>query len=165
MADHCWPTSLPETPGHLLASLGQSVLGSLGSGVHKVLFVPSKSLFPQSCVSSVGSIVGLMATSSKRAYAISRSAVPKAPAPAAAHCWPAPPQEILKHSSVSVSVGSLGPGAHKVCLSPLSISDGNGVFDSKLEFTLLPSCWGFFFALGHEVYPHSCSSAVQPKFN
>ena len=82
----CCPTPLPETPGHLLASLGQSVLGSLGSGVHKVLFVPSKSLFPQSCVSSVGSIVGLMATSSKRAYAISRSAVPKAPAPAAAHC-------------------------------------------------------------------------------
>ena len=41
--------------------------------VHKVLFVPSKSLFPQSCVSSGGSMVGLMATSSKRAYAIPRS--------------------------------------------------------------------------------------------
>ena len=33
-------------------------------------------------------------------------------------------QETLKHSSVSVSVGSLGPGAHKVCLSPLSIPGG-----------------------------------------
>ena len=31
------------------------------------------------------------------------------------------------HSSVSVSVGSLGTGAHKVCLSPLSISGGNAV--------------------------------------
>ena len=31
---------------------------------------------------------------------------------------------MLKHSSVSVSVGSLGPGAHKVCLSPLSVSWG-----------------------------------------
>ena len=31
-------------------------------------------------------------------------------------------QETLKHSSVSVSVGSLGPGSHKVCLSPPSIS-------------------------------------------
>ena len=30
----------------------------LGPGVHKVLFVPSKSLFPQSCVSSGGSMVG-----------------------------------------------------------------------------------------------------------
>ena len=38
----------------------------LGPGAHKVLSVPSKSLFPQSCVSSAGST----ATSSKRAYAI-----------------------------------------------------------------------------------------------
>ena len=52
----------------------------LGPGAHKVLFVPSKSLFPQSCVSSGGSMVGLMATSSKRAYAIPRSAAPRAPA-------------------------------------------------------------------------------------
>ena len=36
----------------------------------------------QSCVSSGGSMVGLMATSSKRVYAIPRSAAPRAPAPA-----------------------------------------------------------------------------------
>ena len=58
----------------------------LGPGVHKVLFVPSKSLFPQSCVSSGGSMVGLMVTSFKRAYAIPRSAAPRAPAPEAGHC-------------------------------------------------------------------------------
>ena len=58
----------------------------LGPGVHKVLFVPSKGLFPQSCVSSSGFMVGLMATSSKRTYAIPRSAVPRAPAPVASHC-------------------------------------------------------------------------------
>ena len=46
----------------------------LGPGAHKVLFVPSKSLFPQSCVSSGSSMVGLMATSSKRAYAIPKCA-------------------------------------------------------------------------------------------
>ena len=78
----------------------------LGPGAHKVLFVPSKSLFPQSCVSSADSMVGLMATSSERAYAIPRSTAPRAPAPAAVHCWPVPLQEILKHSSGSVSVGS-----------------------------------------------------------
>ena len=39
----------------------------LGPGAHKVLFVPSNSLFPQSCVSSGSSMLGLMATSSKRA--------------------------------------------------------------------------------------------------
>ena len=58
----------------------------LGPGAHKVLFVPSKSLFPQSCVSSGGSMVGLMVTSSKRAYAIPRSAAPRAPAHLAGHC-------------------------------------------------------------------------------
>ena len=79
-----------ETPGHSWASLGQYLVGSLllflGPGVHKALFVPSKSLFLQSCVSSSGFMVGLMATSSKRAYAISRSAAPRAPAPVAVHC-------------------------------------------------------------------------------
>ena len=62
-----------ETPGHSWAGLGQSLVGHcsflLGPGVHEVLFVPSKSLFPQSCVSSDGSMVGLMVTFSKRAYA------------------------------------------------------------------------------------------------
>ena len=58
----------------------------LGPVVHKVLFVPSKSLFPQSCVSSGSSLVGLMVTSSKRVYAIPKSAASRAPAPEAAHC-------------------------------------------------------------------------------
>ena len=68
-----------------------------------------------------------MVTSSERAYAISMSAAPRAPAPVAVHCWPVPPQETLKHSSVSASVGPLDPGVHKVCLNPLGISGGNGV--------------------------------------
>ena len=47
---HCQPTPLLETPGHSWASLGQSLVGSLllspGSWCAQVLFVPSKSLFP-----------------------------------------------------------------------------------------------------------------------
>ena len=81
---------LLETPGHSWASLGQSLWGHcsflLGPGAHKLLFVPSKSLFPQSFVSSGGSTVGLMVTSSKRAYAIPTSAALRAPALAAGHC-------------------------------------------------------------------------------
>ena len=57
-------------------------------GAHKVLFVPFNNLFPQFCVSSGWCMVGLMATSSKRAYAIPRSAALRAPAPAAVHCRP-----------------------------------------------------------------------------
>ena len=55
--------------------------------VHKVLFVPSKILFPQSCVSSGGSMVGLMVPSSKRACAIPRSTAPRGPTHTAVHCW------------------------------------------------------------------------------
>ena len=92
------------------------------------------------------SMVGLMETSSKRAYSIPESAAPRAPAPAAVHCWPVPPQERLKHSSVSVSVRSLGPGAHKVCLSPLSVSGGSG-FDFKLKFAPSTILLGRLFCL------------------
>ena len=60
-AGHRQPTPPPETPRHSQASLGSLLWGHcsflLGPGVHKVLFVPSKSLFPQSCVSSGGSMV------------------------------------------------------------------------------------------------------------
>ena len=77
----------------------------LGPCVYKILFLPSNSLFPQSCLSSGGSMVGLMVTSSKKACAIPMSAA--APGPAAVHCWLLPPHETLKHSSGPVSVGSL----------------------------------------------------------
>ena len=76
-AVHGQPTSLLETPGHSQASLGSLLWGHcsflLGPSVHRVLFMPSKNLFPLSCVHSGSSMVGLMATSSKRAYAIPRS--------------------------------------------------------------------------------------------
>ena len=98
----------------------------LGPGAHKVLFVPSKRLFPQSCVSSGGSMVGFLVTSSKRAYAIPRSTAPKAPAPAPVHCWPVPLQETLKHSSGSVSVGSQGPGVQKFVWALQASLDGMG---------------------------------------
>ena len=81
-AGHHWPTSPLETPGRSPASLGQSLVGS-------------RLLSPGSW---------LMTTSSKRAYAIPRSTAPRAwaPAPVAVHCRCVPPQETLKHNSVSV---------------------------------------------------------------
>ena len=104
----------------------------------------------QSCVSSGSSMVGLMAASSKRAYAIPRSTAPRAPAPVTVRCWPIPLQETLKHSSVSVSLGSLGPGAHNVCLSPLSVSGKYGAWFYTLFHpsnhlagaSLCPWMWG-----------------------
>ena len=46
---HRPPTPPLDTPGHSQASLGQSLLGSLGSWYTLDLFVPPRSLFPQSC--------------------------------------------------------------------------------------------------------------------
>ena len=70
-------------------SLVQSLVGSLllspGSWCTQVLFVLSKSLFPQSCASSGGSMVELIETSSNRAYIIPKSAAPRGPALAAVH--------------------------------------------------------------------------------
>ena len=95
----------------------------LGPGVHKVLFVPPR-VCPQSCVSSGSSVVGLIVTSSKRAYATPRSTAPRAPAPAAVHC---DPYLLSRHSQFCLSLWGLGswctPG-----LSPLSVSGRYGVW-------------------------------------
>ena len=89
-AAHCWPTPpqrLLDTHRWVWVTLLWSHCSFLlGPDAHKVLFVPSKSLFPQPCVSSDSSMVGLMVTSSKRAYAIPRSTAPRAPVPAAVWC-------------------------------------------------------------------------------
>ena len=67
-ADPCLRQRLLDTHGQVWVSLLWGHCSFLlGPGVHNVLFVPSKSLFPQSYVSSSGSMVGLMVTSTKKA--------------------------------------------------------------------------------------------------
>ena len=58
--------------------------------------------------------------------------------------------------------GMSGSGVHKVCLSLLSIWQVWGLI-LKVISPLLLSCWGFSFALGCVVAPHSCSSPAQPR--
>ena len=90
----CSRSLLTHTSARLLDTHGQvwvSLLWGhtsflLGPDAQKVLFVPSKSLFPQSYVSFGGSVVGLMAISSKRVYAIPRSPASRSPALVAGHC-------------------------------------------------------------------------------
>ena len=86
VAGHRRPTPLPETPGQLWASLDQFPVGSLllspGSWCTRSCLSLQESI-SQSCVGSGSSVVGLVATSSERAYATPRSAGPRGPAPAA----------------------------------------------------------------------------------
>ena len=113
-----------KTPEHSQPSLGQSLVGSL-------LLSPG-SWCAQGSVCALRESVspvlckfwwlygGVNGDRLQEGLCHTRSAVPRAPV--AVHCWPIPPQETLRHSSGSVSVGSLGPGVHKVCLSPLIVS-------------------------------------------
>ena len=128
----CWPTPLPETAGYSHACVGQSLVGSLllspGSWCTQGFVCALQESVPQSCVSSGGSAVGLVVTSSKRAYGRLRSGAPRAPVPVAAPCRPVLLQETLKHRSASDSKWSLGPAAHKVCFSALRVSGGYGAW-------------------------------------
>ena len=120
-ADPCLHRRLLGTPGQVWVSLLWGPCSFLlGPGAHKVLFVPSKSLFPQSYVSSV---VGL------------RRPPPRGlmPYPGLLHPEPLPLQQptadlyLLWRHSNTVLAQSLGPGMHMVCLSSPTISGRYGV--------------------------------------
>ena len=119
-AGHHQLTPPPETPEHSWASLGQSLAGSLllspGSWSIQHSVCALQTSVSQSCVSSGSSMVGLMETSSKSAYAIPRSTTPTAHVLAAVHSWPVPPQETLKGRSGSGSMGF--PGVQNVLFEP-----------------------------------------------
>jgi len=78
------PTPPPETPGHSWASLGQSLVGSLilspGSWcAQSFVCALQESVSPVLC--KIWWLYGgVIVTSSKRSYAISRSAAPRPPA-------------------------------------------------------------------------------------
>ena len=102
------------------------------------------------------SIDGLTATSSKRSYTTSQASQVCCSQSPCAHgkppllrvpTWRRGDTWTLKGRSGSVSVESLGPGAHKVLFEP-SISDGCGVLIINVISPLILSCWGFSFALG-----------------
>ena len=92
-AGHHRPTPPPETPGHPQASPLLSPVGSLlfspGSWCTRFCCALQETI-SQSCVDSGNSMVGLMVTSSKRSYAIPKSAAPRAPALVAGHGGPIP---------------------------------------------------------------------------
>ena len=134
---------LLETPGQSQTSLGQSLLGSLliisWVLVHIRFCLCPPRFCPQSCVSSGSSMVGLMATSSKRAYAIPRSIAPRAPAPAS--IGDTQTQFWLSLCGIPGSwcaQGLFEPSECLWCVWGLILN---------VILPLLPSCWGFSFAL------------------
>ena len=177
-----------ETPKDSQSSLDQflveSLLHSLGSWCTQGLVCASQESISQSCVSSGSSLVGLMATSSKRAYAITKSATPRAPVPVTVHWWTVPPQEMLNNSFVLVSVGSWVLVCTRFVWALWVSLTGMG-FDSKHEFAHrtillglllcplawsissqsfqhLPSYWGFSeLQLGISPHQQGWRSSIQ----
>ena len=94
--------------------------------VHTVLFLPSKSLFPQSCVSSGSPMVGLMVTPPRGLMLYPGLLLPEPLA-----LWQATADPCLhRRPSNTVLAQSLWDllVCTRCCLSPLWISDGYGIW-------------------------------------
>ena len=128
-AGHQRPTPLLETLGHSQTSLGQSLMRSLllspGFWCTRFCLCPLRVYFPVLCKlwELYGRVNGNLL---QEGLCHTQVCCTQSPCPCGS-----PLVTYMstgdRLSSVSGSVGSLGPRAHKVCLSPLSISDGNGV--------------------------------------
>ena len=147
-------TADPRLCQRLLGTHGQvwvSLLWShcfflLGPAVHKVLFVPSKSLFPQSCVIPGGSVVGLTATSSER-LCHTQVCCTQSPCPCGRpllNCTSAGDTQTQFWLNLCGVSGSwctqslFELSKHHWCIWSLILN---------VIPPLLPSCWGFSFAL------------------
>ena len=169
MPQHCRRTLPTQASardyGHSWASLGQSLVGSLLLSPGSLFCLcPPRVYFPVLCKFwwLYGGVNGDLL---QEGLSHTQVCCPRAPAPAAVHCWPIPPHETLKHGSGSISVGSLGPGAHKVCLSPLSVSGGYGVWFKHdfapptilLGLLLCPWTWG----ISSQSLQHQAAAALR----
>ena len=123
------PMPLLETPGHSQTSLGRSPMGPLllspGSWCTRFCLCPLRVYFPVLC-KLLELYRGVNGNLLQEGLCHTQVCCTQSPCPCGS--------PLLTHtstgdrlSSVSGSMGFLGPSAHKVCLSPLSISDRNGV--------------------------------------
>ena len=123
----CQPLPPPETPGPSRASLDQSLVGPLLSPgswcAQGFICALQVSVSPVLCKiwQLYGRVNGDLL---QEGLCHTQVCCTQRPCPCGRPLLTCTPQETLKHSSGSVSVGSLGPGVHKVCLSPPSVSGG-----------------------------------------
>ena len=129
----------------------------LGLGVHKVLFVPSKRLFPQFW-QLYGEVNGDL---HQEGLCNTQVCCTQSPCPCIRPLLTRDSigdAQTLKDRSGSVSVES---PVHKVLFEPSEHLWQVWLLIPNVIFPLLPSCWGFSFALGSRVYfpVDGCSSA------
>ena len=126
-AGHCWPTPLPETPGHSWESLGQSLVGSMLLSPESWCAQGSvcalqESISPVLCKfwQLYGGVNGDLL---QDGLCHTQVCCTLSSCPCSSPLLPLTSTGDIQTRSASVSLGSLGPGAHKVCLSPFRISD------------------------------------------
>ena len=156
-----WPMPLLETPGHLRASLSQSLVWSLllspGPREHKVLFVPSESVSPVLC-KLWGLYGGVNGDLLQEGLYHTQVYCTQSPCPCKVHCWP--PHEMLKQFCHSLCGVSVSWCTQRLLESPEHLWQVWALILNTIS-PLLLSCWGFSFALGHGVSPQPHSSATQ----
>ena len=138
---HCQPTPLPETPGHSQASLSQSLVGPL-------LLSPG-SWCTQGFLCVLQESVSLVLCKFCWLYGgVNGNLLQKGLCHTQVYCTQGPcpcSSPLLTHTSAEDTqtqfclslCGLLGPGAHKVCLSPLSISQVWGLILNMISSLLL----------------------------
>ena len=126
------PTSLPETAGHSQPSLGQSLEGSLILSpvswcTQGFVCALQESVSPVLCKiwQLYGGVNGNLL---QECLCHTQVCCTQSPCPCGRPLLTRTSTGDIKDSSGSVAVGSLGPGVHKVCLSPPSISGGYGIW-------------------------------------
>ena len=125
-AGHCWPTPLPETPGHSWASLGHSV-GSLLLTVGSLLLTCG-SWCVQGFVCAFQESVSPVLCKFWHLYG----------GPCGqGHCWPVPLQGTLKHSKAGLAQSLWGLLVPTGFVWSLWASLAGMGFDSKCNFVII----------------------------
>ena len=151
---HYWPTPPPETPGHSWVSLGQFLVGSfllsLGSWCTKgFVCALQEPVSPFLCKFwwLYGGVNGDLL---QEGLCHTQVCCTQSPCPCGRPlmtCTSAGDTLTPKGRSGSVSVGWGLMVCTRFCLSLLSVSGRYGVWFLTMISPLLPSCWGFSFAL------------------
>ena len=158
LQESCMDCRMPGFPFlHHLLKLAQTHVHWVGDTIQPChpLFSPSPPALNLSSHHLLsGSTVGLMETSSKRAYATcSVTQVCRIQIPCPCGRLLLTYASALKHWKAGMAHSLWGLWvlvSTRFCLSPLSIFDRYGVCLNMI-LPLLPSCWGFSFTLGYEV--------------
>ena len=156
-ADHCQPTSPPETPGSLWASLGQSLVGLLllSSGswcTQGSVCALQESVSPVLCKLWVNGDLLQEGLCHTQVYCT------QSPCPCSSllltHTFSGDTQT---HFCLSLC-GVPGPWCIQCLFEPSECLWFEWGLILNTNLPLLPSCWGLFFDIGHGVSLPSCSS-------